>query len=120
MSRQSQLQQAEAEQAAAGWHSMILLIARVLAKQPPPAVPPTIACRPQEEQYGTLPVTMSLFCGADVEYSSSMFAAGGLFFTAASLEDSAAINANNKRKAQAAAGRRSARTGRNGRCPPWG
>lgn len=98
-----QTQQAEAEQAAAGWHSMTLLIARVLANQPPPAVPPTIACRPQEMQFGTLPVNMSIFCGADVEYSSGMFAAGGLLFTAASLAASAAINANNRRKAQAAA-----------------
>ena len=55
-------------------------------------------------QYGTLPVDMSIFCGADVEYSSSMFAAGGLFLTAASLAASAAINANNRPKAQAAAG----------------
>ncbi|MEU7751315.1 hypothetical protein [Micromonospora sp. NPDC049171] len=97
------MQQAEAEQAAAGWHSMTLLIARVQAGQQPLATPPTIACRPQEVQYGTLPVNMSIFCGADVEYSSSMFSAGGLFLTAASLAASAAVNANNRRKAQAAA-----------------
>ncbi|MEU8082668.1 hypothetical protein AB0B57_03415 [Micromonospora sp. NPDC049101] len=103
MSRYQQMQQAEAEQAAAGWHSMTLLIARVQAGQQPLATPPTIACRPQEVQYGTLPVNMSIFCGADVEYSSSMFSAGGLFLTAASLAASAAVNANNRRKAQAAA-----------------
>lgn len=106
------MQQAEAEQAAAGWHSMTLLIARVQAQQPPPPTPPTIACRPQEVQYGTLPVDLSVYCGADVEYSSSMFAAGGLFLTAASLAASAAINSNNRRKAQAAAAPQWRPTGR--------
>ena len=106
------MQQAEAEHAAAGWHSMTLLIARVQAQQPPPPTPPTIACRPQEVQYGTLPVDLSVYCGADVEYSSSMFAAGGLFLTAASLAASAAINSNNRRKAQAAAAPQWRPTGR--------
>jgi len=103
MASNKQIQQYEAEQAAAGWQSMTMLVTHVLNGGRPDAIPPTIMCRPGEQQYGTLPVEALIYCGADVEYSSSMFAAGGLFFTAASLATSAAINANNKRKAEAAA-----------------
>jgi hypothetical protein len=98
-----QLQQYEAEQAAAGWHSMGLLIDHVRRGGVPTRTAPTIMCRAGEEQYGTFPVDAQVYCRADVEYSSSMYASGGLFFTAASLAASAAINSNNRRKAEAAA-----------------
>lgn len=102
MPNNNHIQQYEAEQAVAAWHSMTQLIAHVQNGGAPARIAPTIMCRPGEEQYGTLPVDAQIYCGADVEYSSSMFAAGGLFFTAATLAASAAVNASNKRKAEAA------------------
>jgi hypothetical protein len=96
-----QIQQYEAEQTIAGWNAMSALIAHVQNGGIPARIPPTIMCRAGEEQYGTLPVDSHVYCGADVEYSSSMFAAGGLFFTAATLAASAAVNANKRRKAEA-------------------
>jgi hypothetical protein len=102
MPNNKQIQQHEADQAVAGWNSMSHLIAHVQQGGMPAGVPPTIMCRAGEEQYGTLPVDAHVYCGADVEYSSSMFAAGGLFFTAATLAASAAVNASQKRKAEAA------------------
>lgn len=98
-----EIQQYEAAQGAAGWHSMGMLVRHVQSGGKPATTAPTIMCRTGEAQYGTLPVDLHIYCGADVEYSSSMYAAGGLLFTAASLAASAAINANNRRKAEAAA-----------------
>jgi hypothetical protein len=97
-----QIQQYEAEQAAAGWHAMSMLIAHVQQGGRPQVTAPTIMCRAGEQQLGTMPVDAQVYCSADVEYSSSMFAAGGLFFTAATLATSAAINSKNRRKAEAA------------------
>lgn len=102
MASNKQIQQYEAEQAAAGWQSMTMLAAHVQNEGLPEPITPTIMCRAGEQQYGTLPVDAQIYCGADVEYSSGMFAAGGLLFTAATLATSAAINANNRRKAEAA------------------
>ncbi|MET0426823.1 MAG: hypothetical protein ABW046_23350 [Actinoplanes sp.] len=102
MPNKRELQQYEAEQAHAGWQSMTMLLAHVQNGGRPAAITPTIMCRRDEEQYGTLPVDAQIYCGADVEYSSSMFAAGGLFFTAATLAASAAVNSSNRRKAEAA------------------
>lgn len=98
-----EIQQYEADQAAAAWQSMTMLIDHVQGGGKPAVTAPTIMCRAGEAQLGTFPADLQIFCGADVEYSSSMFAAGGLFFTAASLAASAAINANQRRKAEAAA-----------------
>jgi hypothetical protein len=94
--------QYEAEQAAAGWHALGMLIDHVQRGLPPVGTAPTILCRPGEEQYGTFAAAAQIHCGADVEYSSGMFAAGGLLFTAAALATSAAVNASNRRKAEAA------------------
>ncbi|MBL7252989.1 hypothetical protein [Paractinoplanes lichenicola] len=84
------------------WHAMEHLVAHVERGGLPARVAPTIMCRRGEEQLGALLTETHVYCGADVEYSSSMFAAGGLFFTAATLAASAAVNANNRRKAEAA------------------
>ncbi|GAA4609898.1 hypothetical protein BJY16_007565 [Actinoplanes octamycinicus] len=98
-----QVEQNQEEQATAGWQAMLHLIAHVRNGGSPAVVAPTIMCRRDEVQYGALTVDAQIFCSADVEYSSSMFAAGGLLFTAATLAASAAVNANNRRKAEAAA-----------------
>lgn len=79
---------------------MGMLAARVEQGGSPLPVPPTIMCRPGEYQYGTFPVDAQVYCGMNVEYSSSMFAAGGLLLTAATLATSAAINANRRRRAR--------------------
>jgi hypothetical protein len=100
-----EIQQYEADQAAAGWQSMSMLIDHVRLGGKPAATAPTIMCRAGEAQFGTFPADAQIYSGADVEYSSSMYAAGGLLFTAASLAASAAINANQRRKAEAAAAR---------------
>ncbi|MEV6631950.1 hypothetical protein AB0M54_14480 [Actinoplanes sp. NPDC051470] len=103
MPTRKQIQQHEAEQAVAGWQSMTLLLEHLRAGRRLTPVTPTIMCRAGEEQYGALPVDTQIYCGADVEYSSSMYASGGLLFTAASLAASAAINSGNRRRAEAAA-----------------
>jgi hypothetical protein len=103
MPSKREIQQYEAGQAAAGWHSMGMLIQHVQRGGKPQTTAPTIMCRAGEVQYGTLPVDVQIYCGADVEYSSGMYASGGLLFTAAALATSAAINANQRRKAEAAA-----------------
>lgn len=82
---------------------MTMLIAHVENGGKPEGIAPTILCRAGEEQYGAFPVNTQIHCGMDVEYSTGMMAGGGLLFTAASLAASSAINANNRRKAQAAA-----------------
>jgi hypothetical protein len=102
MPNNRQIQQYEAEQAAAGWQSMTMLMQHVLGGNAPDGIPPTIMCRAGEQQYGTFPVDAQVYCSADVEYSSSMYASGGLFFTAAALATSAAVNSNRRRKAEAA------------------
>lgn len=98
-----EIQQSEAAQVAAGWQSMGMLIDYVQRGGRPEPTAPTIMCRAGESQFGTFPADLQVYSGADVEYSSSMYASGGLLFTAASLAASAAINANQRRKAEAAA-----------------
>ena len=98
-----QIKQLEADQAAAGWQSMTNLVQHVLRGGVPDTIAPTILCRAGEHQYGTIPVDAQVFCSADVEYSSSMYASGGLIFTAAALATSAAVNSGRRRKAEAAA-----------------
>jgi hypothetical protein len=96
-----QMREWEAQEAASGWHSMTLLIRHVQQGGSPNSIAPTILPRPGELQYGTLPpVDTEIHCGMDVEYSSGMYASGGLLFTAASLAVSSAVNANNRRRAE--------------------
>ncbi|MBW6438718.1 hypothetical protein KZ829_33820 [Actinoplanes hulinensis] len=97
-----EIQQQEAEQIAAGWKSMVGMIEHLSAGRPVQPVQPTIMCRPGEEQYGTLPVDVSLYCGADYSYSGGTFASGGLLFTAAAMAAGAAYHANQRRKAEEA------------------
>lgn len=103
MPSKREIQQYEAEQSAAGWHSMTMLAAHVQAGHLPARVDPTIMCRQGEEQYGTLPVDAQLYCGADVEWASGMRVSGGLLFMGAALAANAAMNAKKKRDAEAAA-----------------
>lgn len=79
---------------------MSMLAVHVQQGGSPAPVAPTILCRPGEFQYGALPADVQIHCGADVEHSSSMYASGGLFFTAAALATSAAVNAHHRRKAE--------------------
>jgi hypothetical protein len=96
-----EIERYEAHEAAAGWRAMSLLIRHVTEGGMPRPAPPTILPRPGEAQYGTLQVDSEIHCGMDVEYSSGMYASGGLLFTAASLAVSSAVNANNRRRAEA-------------------
>lgn len=103
MAKYQQVQQQQAEEVLDAWRAMEHLVTHVRSGGVPARVAPTILCRAGEEQRGTLPVDAQVYCGADVEYSSSMYASGGLLFTAASLAVSAAVNANQRHKAEAAA-----------------
>ncbi|WP_146164320.1 hypothetical protein [Pseudosporangium ferrugineum] len=69
------------DQADAGWRSMSLLARLVQRGGHPAPVRPTVALGADEEQYGAFLVDVLAYHSADVDYSSSIFASGGLFFT---------------------------------------
>ena len=77
-----------AEQTDAGWRSMSMLVRHVQRGGHPVAVAPTAELRAGEKQYGSFPVDLSTYFSAEVDYSSSIFASGGLFFTEHSTETS--------------------------------
>lgn len=52
----------------------------------PAAVAPTVALGPGEKQYGACLVDLRAYFSTNVDYSSSIFAGGGLFFTGRSTE----------------------------------
>ncbi|MET8147918.1 hypothetical protein ACIBSW_25205 [Actinoplanes sp. NPDC049668] len=75
-----------AEQTDAGWRSMSMLVRLVQRGGHPAAVAQTIELGPGEKQYGSFLVDVSAYLSTKVDYSSSIFASGGLFFTGHSTE----------------------------------
>jgi hypothetical protein len=75
-----------AEQTDAGWRSMSMLVRLVQRGGHPAAVAPTTELGSGEKQYGSFLVDVSDYFSAKVDYSSSIFASGGLFFTEYSTE----------------------------------
>lgn len=66
------------------------LLARLVQRGGHPApVTPTLALAAGEKQYGAFPADVSAYFSTDVDYSSSIFASGGFFFTGSSREDRA-------------------------------
>ncbi len=70
----------------AGWRSMSLLARFVQRGGQPAAVTPTVPLAAGEKEYGAFPADVSAYFSTDVDYSSSIFASGGLFFTGSSAE----------------------------------
>lgn len=60
---------------------MSMLVRYVQRGGHPVAVTPTIELAAEEKQYGSFLVDVSAFFSTKVDYSSSIFASGGLFFT---------------------------------------
>jgi hypothetical protein len=65
---------------------MSMLVRLVQRGGHPAAVTPTVALQPGEKQYGSFLVDTSAYFSTTVDYSSSIFASGGLFFTEHSTE----------------------------------
>jgi hypothetical protein len=74
------------DQTVAGWRSMSLLARFVQRGGHPAPVTPTLRLEPGEKQYGAFPADVSAYFSTDVDYSSSIFASGGFFFTGSSRE----------------------------------
>ena len=70
----------------AGWQSMSLLARFVERGGHPAPVTPTVPLGPGEKEYGAFLAEVSAYFSTDVDYSSSIFASGGLFFTGSSAE----------------------------------
>ena len=70
----------------AGWHSMSLLARFVQRGGHPAPVTPTVRLGAGEKEYGAFPADVSAYFSTDVDYSSSIFASGGFFFTGSSAE----------------------------------
>ena len=77
------------DQIDAGWRSMSMLVRHVQRGGHPAAVTPTIALNSGEKQYGSFLVDVQAYFSTKVDYSSSIFAGGGLFFTGHSTEKQA-------------------------------
>ncbi|GAA3350198.1 hypothetical protein GCM10020358_75220 [Amorphoplanes nipponensis] len=75
-----------AGQTDAGWRAMSMLARLVQRGGHPAAVTPTIELQPGEKQYGAFLVDVSAYFSTTVDYASSIFASGGLFFTGRSTE----------------------------------
>ena len=88
-----------AGQTDAGWRSMSMLVRLVQRGGHPVAVTPTVRLRAGEKQYGSFLVDMSAYFSTKVDYSSSIFASGGLFFTEHSTETSEGWRAGERRAA---------------------
>jgi hypothetical protein len=65
---------------------MSMLVRHVQRGGHPVGVTPTIELQPEEKQYGSFLVDVSAYFSTKVDYSSSIFASGGLFFTEHSRE----------------------------------
>ncbi|MEV8510627.1 hypothetical protein AB0368_38160 [Actinoplanes sp. NPDC051475] len=72
------------DQTDAGWRSMSLLARFVQRGGHPAPVTPTIALSVGEKQYGAFPANALSYFSPEVDYSSSIFASGGFFFTESS------------------------------------
>ena len=88
-----------AEQTDAGWRSMSMLVRHVQRGGHPAAVAPTAHLRAGEKQYGAFLVDVATYFSATVDYSSSIFASGGLFFTGPSTETRAGWREGERRAA---------------------
>jgi len=87
------------EQTDAGWRSMSMLVRLVQRGGHPAAVAPTVDLRAGEKQYGSFLVDVATYFSTTVDYSSSIFASGGLFFTGSSTETQAGWHDGERRPA---------------------
>jgi hypothetical protein len=88
-----------AEQTDAGWRSMSMLVRHVQRGGHPAAVAPTAELQTGEKQYGSFLVDVAAYFSTTVDYSSSIFASGGLFFTGHSTETQAGWRYGERRAA---------------------
>ncbi|MGW4940413.1 hypothetical protein ACWEOZ_02330 [Actinoplanes sp. NPDC004185] len=82
-----------AGQTDAGWRSMSMLVRHVQRGGHPVAVTPTVELQAEEKQYGSFLADVSAYFSTKVDYSSSIFASGGLFFTGHSAEQTSEARA---------------------------
>lgn len=74
------------DQTDAGWRAMSMLLRLVQRGGHPAAVAPTIDLQASEKEYGSFLADVSAYFSTKVDYSSSIFASGGLFFSGGGTE----------------------------------
>src|SRR5687767_10107119 len=78
---------------------MSMLVRHVQRGGHPAAVAPTAELQTGEKQYGSFLVDVAAYFSTTVDYSSSIFASGGLFFTGHSTETQAGWRYGERRAA---------------------